>query len=605
MVMRGRKWIVVGLVVALGASLWQPATAKLPVQPPLAGVVDRAEADRLERVIDWHIWNRQVYEIEYASTLRDPNEARPGSMPGDRYPGVAHITDTTDSGLWTGTYLAALAFKYQVAKAKLATKGGPKAERDYWAGERDSALERARPIVEQYHVKANISKAWVAPAPDPKLTTPPTCGPATPDKCQGNFDTGIAPFPGGEAGLLFRTCIPADAEDRLTFFKNADDSWQKDTIYGPLRWDPDGDGEGTDYFCEDGTSRDTYAGTTFGLVTAFDLFGDDLGPAESGVPLRQQIGDDLMLLTDFLVRHGWSTPRPHSKVSTKNDLSSFWSPLFLYTPGAKVHMSQLARHAADEVGTPVQKAYFDALWQTTATSDDPFEAFSSELDASEKLNDYYKWNLGHLIAFDVVRLEPDKLERDRLKTGIAVMDATTRNDPNAHFEAITYAITGDAGRRDKAIAHLRQWRDWRARYEGTTQGIYNAERCTSVNPAGDLECVPQAQKTVAFVDLLGQEHETIVPAVDPENPDAANANCGNPRYHRDNCRAAKPLPIAERTPTDFLWQRSPFSLDGDRSARHESQGIDYLLPYWMLRYYTEVQTPAAEPLPPFPGPYFK
>jgi hypothetical protein len=56
---------------------------------------------------------------------------------------------------------------------------------------------------------------------------------------------------------------------------------------------------------------------------------------------------------------------------------------------------------------------------------------------------------------------------------------------------------------------------------------------------------------------------------------------------------------------DFLWQGSPYQLDADRRATQESQGIDYLLPYWMLRYYTEVAPPASEPFPYFPGPYFK
>jgi hypothetical protein len=43
--------------------------------------------------------------------------------------------------------------------------------------------------------------------------------------------------------------------------------------------------------------------------------------------------------------------------------------------------------------------------------------------------------------------------------------------------------------------------------------------------------------------------------------------------------------MEERVRTDFLWQRSPFLLYGGGSARIEAPGIDYLLPYWMGRYY--------------------
>ena len=42
-------------------------------------------------------------------------------------------------------------------------------------------------------------------------------------------------------------------------------------------------------------------------------------------------------------------------------------------------------------------------------------------------------------------------------------------------------------------------------------------------------------------------------------------------------------------PTDFLWQRSPFQLDGGGSGLIESAGIDYILPYWMARYYNVVR----------------
>jgi hypothetical protein len=46
-----------------------------------------------------------------------------------------------------------------------------------------------------------------------------------------------------------------------------------------------------------------------------------------------------------------------------------------------------------------------------------------------------------------------------------------------------------------------------------------------------------------------------------------------------------PLPIVQRVTTDFLWQRSPFQLDGGGSGLIEGAGIDYTLPYWMARYY--------------------
>ena len=47
----------------------------------------------------------------------------------------------------------------------------------------------------------------------------------------------------------------------------------------------------------------------------------------------------------------------------------------------------------------------------------------------------------------------------------------------------------------------------------------------------------------------------------------------------------EPSPVNERPNTDFLWQRSPFSVSGGRAGTIETAAIDYILPYWMARYY--------------------
>lgn len=53
----------------------------------------------------------------------------------------------------------------------------------------------------------------------------------------------------------------------------------------------------------------------------------------------------------------------------------------------------------------------------------------------------------------------------------------------------------------------------------------------------------------------------------------------------DASRACKPIPVPLRVTTDFLWQRSPFQLQSGGSGTIETAGIDYILPYWMARYY--------------------
>ena len=53
----------------------------------------------------------------------------------------------------------------------------------------------------------------------------------------------------------------------------------------------------------------------------------------------------------------------------------------------------------------------------------------------------------------------------------------------------------------------------------------------------------------------------------------------------DTNTACNPIPVPDRVPTDFLWQRSPYQMSGGGSGLIESAGIDYILPYWMARYF--------------------
>ena len=53
--------------------------------------------------------------------------------------------------------------------------------------------------------------------------------------------------------------------------------------------------------------------------------------------------------------------------------------------------------------------------------------------------------------------------------------------------------------------------------------------------------------------------------------------CGN--------QACQPVPVPLRPTAEFLWQISAFQLAGGGAGIIEGAGIDYILPYWMGRYY--------------------
>lgn len=525
------------LLIALAAAA--PAFPAGAAVDPL-GPADQGEALHFEELIGLNIWHDQVFEIDFNPTVPIAERTRDD---------IISVNHFGDSALWTGTYLAAESFRYATAKAKLAEGEGPPG---FWQVQRDHALARIETFVKKFHLLINISKNWrydFQPALDPP-----------------RFGGGVIP---SEPGLLFRACIPTDAPAFSTW------TTRGARVYGPIPWD-----DGKEYWCEDGTSRDAYAGTTFGLLTAFDLVSPD-------VPwMRAMIRNDVMAMTAYTLKYAWNTPRPHGNISLPvqqlepytpfdiwgHDFENFVSPLFVYVPLARLNMTQAARHVAREAGTLTESAHWEGVWAEELATQGPVLGFSMEVDSFQPNDGYYKYNLHHLTGYNVVRLERDPAVRALFKQALSIMDKTTGDDVNAHFETITYALTGDTQRRDAAITHLRQWLDYRERID---QGV------PTENPCGPIECVRQDQLEVVFD---GADPVVIFPGTS------------------GNMRARRPLPVASRPPTDFLWQRPPTQRNGFEGANHQAPGIDYLLPYWMLRYYTEVAEPAAEPFPPYPGP---
>jgi hypothetical protein len=361
----------------------------------------------------------------------------------------------------------------------------------------------------------------------------------------------------GEPGLPFRRSFPEGAP-----------SWQIDQgtnrdgdIIGPLTWD-----DGLNYYAKAKTTRDQYAGIVFGLATAFDLVGPD-DPA-----LQAQLRDDIILLSDYLLRHGWWVVYPQSSRTSSNPSAD---PLFIITPSARLHMAQTARRAAAVAGSLAEVAKWEAVWNEEIATTGQGLQDEALLEIQGPHDSYFSENLQHLRAYQYIGLEPNPATRLFLKQSFAIVDANTRDDINAHFETITYALTGEPQRLQLALQHLHDWLDYWAIW---SIGVNNSSRC-----GNGLDCVPEDQVTIVEQTPLG-----------PVEYVRAGTSAKK--------RANYPLPVSVRPGSDFLWQRSPFRLDGGQSATGESPGIDFLLPYYMLRHLTEVAPPQLESFPPYTGP---
>jgi uncharacterized protein (TIGR03437 family) len=140
---------------------------------------------------------------------------------------------------------------------------------------------------------------------------------------------------------------------------------------------------------------------------------------------------------------------------------------------------------------------------------------------------YFKFNLDAINLYNLIRLDSSSL----YTPAYDVLRNHTKDQQNAFFNMIDRALRGpDAARDADTVAMLDAWL--------------------------------QRPKRDVFVDLRGK-----LPS------------CNSPD------EACSPVPIAQRPTTDFLWQRSPYQLDGGGAGTVEGAGIDYILPYWMARYY--------------------
>lgn len=151
----------------------------------------------------------------------------------------------------------------------------------------------------------------------------------------------------------------------------------------------------------------------------------------------------------------------------------------------------------------------------------------------QSIGSYFKFNLDYMTFYNLIRIQDNSDNRGAYQTARKY----TAGHQNAFFNMVDRALNGPDSVRDAETRMLLD--QWLQR------------------PRRDF-----------FVDL-----SKTVPV------------CGT--------EACSPIPVSQRPPTDFLWQRDPFQLSGGGSGLIESNGIDYILPYWMARYYGVIAGPSA------------
>lgn len=196
---------------------------------------------------------------------------------------------------------------------------------------------------------------------------------------------------------------------------------------------------------------------------------------------------------------------------------------FLQRPDQQLSIMQVARHVNP---AKFEAQYFKMRSSLASKVWIPLWAEGLDRDAS-----YFKFNLNHLYMYNLMRLEEKNSDFvSHYQKGWDNLVESVAGHKNAHFDIITTAIYGkDAARDAETIKMLDQL--WAKGFKRTG------------------------------VDVRGKYKEC-----------SAGQTCDA-------------VPVNERSRTDFIWQSPPWDTYIQSDERFESAGVDYLITYWMSRYY--------------------
>lgn len=193
---------------------------------------------------------------------------------------------------------------------------------------------------------------------------------------------------------------------------------------------------------------------------------------------------------------------------------------FAFQPDEQLALLAVARQLKPE---EFSGAYWRAGWMA------PLVTAGVVAKALDRHHNYYKFQLAAIDLYDLIRLEDSSARRACYRAAFRAVELAVPAEGNPFFAMLERAVDGPAAGRD---AQARR----------------------------DLEAWLERPRRDFPVDLRGSA-----------------AVCGSAG------EACAMVPIGERVPTDFLWQRSPYQSWGGGEGTIEGAGIDYLLPYWMGR----------------------
>lgn len=310
---------------------------------------------------------------------------------------------------------------------------------------------------------------------------------------------------------------------------------EKNGIYTAFERDPS-TGEYKQVRWIGNTSRDQYGGVFFGLGAAFNLIPH--------TDIRLSVKSLVTRMLNRLISDGWFVKMP----------GEFFSSVTFLT-------HQYQRSSMLQLGKLVNPSRFSTLYNLNSGVFDTLSfANFMRFEGLDVHNSYYKFNLAHIYSYNLIPNEFNQRKKQRWMEGFNVLRDRVGDHLNAHFNMIERAIKGPyLAREQQTIELLKSWLK-RSRRDYTVDLTEKYGGC--MIEIGNKKPVPRPK---------GSEEPEV---------------------------ACTEIPVQERVNSDFLWQRSPYQLLAYGAGFTETAGVDFILPYWMARYYNVFGYDNAEEILP-------
>ena len=327
-----------------------------------------------------------------------------------------------------------------------------------------------------------------------------------------------------DPGLLSRVAVPADSPVAAEVIADMKRRDMESRLFTA-------ESDGRRYQSIGHITRDQYAGAFLGAGFAA-LHVDEPG-------IRDRARRLVLEMASYLLERRWCP----AEVRSSREAPELTSVTYAVDPSQVLAILRLAQELDPDRFGEAYRGLAEAL---------PCLWLFRWLQSLDPVDSYYKFNLMHSLALVSLPLEQDPAKRLRLAESFRVVRRMIRNHDNAYFNLVELATLGD---QPEALSRPREEIEREVRQE-LTLWLDRPE-------LWEKGLGPDKSKLdlVTFPGLGGNEAEVI---------------------------DRQPVAVDQRPSSDFLWQRSPFRVEGVQDIPENvfvrPPGIDLVLPYWLARW---------------------